>query len=106
MKKILYCAAALLAMTACTNKQTTNPFLEDWTTPYGIPPFDRIQMSDYLPAIKAGIEQQSAEIEAIITNTETPDFDNVIGALDLSGEILGKVQGAVSYTHLTLPTKA
>ena len=95
MKKILYCAAALLAMTACTNKQTTNPFLEDWTTPYGIPPFDRIQMSDYLPAIKAGIEQQSAEIEAIITNTETPDFDNVIGALDLSGEILGKVQGVL-----------
>ena len=82
-------------MTACTNKQTTNPFLEDWTTPYGIPPFDRIQMSDYLPAIKAGIEQQSAEIEAIITNTETPDFDNVIGALDLSGEILGKVQGVL-----------
>ena len=95
MKKILYCAAALLAMTACTNKQTTNPFLEDWTTPYGIPPFDRIQMSDYLPAIKAGIEQQSAEIEAIITTTETPDFDNVIGALDLSGEILGKVQGVL-----------
>ena len=95
MKKIIYCAAAVLAMTACTNKQTTNPFLEDWTTPYGIPPFDRIQMSDYLPAIKAGIEQQSAEIEAIITNTETPDFDNVIGALDLSGEILGKVQGVL-----------
>ena len=95
MKKILYCAAAVLAMTACTNKQTTNPFLEDWTTPYGIPPFDRIQMSDYLPAIKAGIEQQSAEIESIITNTETPDFDNVIGALDLSGEILGKVQGVL-----------
>ena len=95
MKKIIYCAAAVLAMTACTNKQTTNPFLEDWTTPYGIPPFDRIQMSDYLPAIKAGIEQQSAEIEAIITTTETPDFDNVIGALDLSGEILGKVQGVL-----------
>ena len=95
MKKIFYCAAMVLTMTACTGNNTSNPFLEDWTTPYGIPPFDRIELSDYLPAIEAGIEQQSAEIEAIIANDEAPDFDNVIGAMELSGEILGKVQGVL-----------
>ena len=95
MKKIFYCAAMVLTMTACTRNNTSNPFLEDWTTPYGIPPFDRIELSDYLPAIEAGIEQQSAEIEAIIANDEAPDFDNVIGAMELSGEILSKVQGVL-----------
>ena len=95
MKKIFYCAAMVLTMTACTGNNTSNPFLEDWTTPYGIPPFDRIELSDYLPAIEAGIEQQSAEIEAIIANDEAPDFDNVIGAMELSGEILSKVQGVL-----------
>ena len=57
MKKILTVAVAVLAMTACTKTQT-NPFLTEWDTPYGIPPFDMIQMDDFIPAIKAGIEQQ------------------------------------------------
>ena len=51
-------------MTACTQTRT-NPLLEDWTTPYGVPPFDKIQTADYLPAIDSGIAQQRAEIRAI-----------------------------------------
>ena len=62
MKKILSIAAIALVMTACSR---TNPFLSESDTPYGIPPFDKIQTSDYIPAIKAGIEEQNAEIEAI-----------------------------------------
>ena len=49
---------------------TENIFLQEWDTPYGIPPFDKIKVSDYMPAIKAGIEQHNAEIQAIIDNAE------------------------------------
>ena len=72
-----------------------NPFLEEWDTPYGIPPFDKIKESDYMPAIKAGIKQQREEIEAIASCAEAPDFDNVIGAYERSGAILGKVGGVL-----------
>ena len=79
-------------MCSC-NRQ--NPFLTDWDTPYGIPPYDKIRTSDYIPAIKAGIDEQTAQIEAIVSNPEAPDFDNTITALELSGGILAKVQGVL-----------
>lgn len=80
-------------LTACSGNTRVNPFLEDWDTPYGIPPFEKIEYADYVPAFKAGIEQQQKEIDAIIANPDAPTFDNVIGALELSGGILRKVQG-------------
>lgn len=92
MKKILSIAAIALAMTACSR---TNPFLTEWATPYGIPPFDKIQTSDYIPAIKAGIEEQNAEIEAIVSNPDAPTFDNTIAPLELSGLTLSRVQGVL-----------
>ncbi len=85
--------AAVLAMTACNRHD--NPFLSQWDTPYGIPPFGEIAVSDYVPAVKAGIEQQNAQIRDIIDNPEAPTFDNVIAPLDRSGEILSKVVGVL-----------
>ena len=76
-------------MTACT--QNKNPFLQEWDTPYGVPPFDKISMTDYIPAIKAGIKQQEKELQAILDNRETPTFQNTVAAYELSGEILDKV---------------
>ncbi len=82
-----------VAMASCTSRQ--NPFLEEWNTPYGVPPFDKIEISDYVPALKAGMEEQTAEIEAIIANAEAPTFENTIAALELSGRTLSKVQGVL-----------
>ena len=93
MKKIILTMTAAISLLACTKRQ--NPFLTEWNTPYGIPPFGAIQIEDYIPAIEAGIEQQNKEIEAIVTNTEEPTFDNTILPLELSGEILNKVQGVL-----------
>lgn len=73
----------------------TNPFLNEWNTPYGIPPFDEIKTSDYIPAIKAGIKQENEQVAAIIANPETPNFENTIAQLELSGEILAKVGGVL-----------
>lgn len=79
-------------MTACSR---TNPFFAEWDTPYGIPPFDQIETSDYIPAIKAGIEQQTKEIDAITSNPDVPTFENTIARLELSGGLLAKVSGVL-----------
>jgi peptidyl-dipeptidase Dcp len=94
MKKILI-LGGLLAMIACTQTARNNPLLEKWDTPYGVPPFDKIETADYLPAIDSGIAQQRAEIKAIKENKEAPTFENTIAALDRSGEILSRVDGVL-----------
>ncbi len=73
----------------------SNPFLTQWDTPYGIPPFDKIRTSDYIPAVQAGIEQQRKQIEVITSDPAVPTFDNTIAPLELSGDILSKVEGVL-----------
>lgn len=85
------CGAALIGSVACSDNARKNPFLEPYTTPYEIPPFDQISYEDYLPALEAGIAQHQNEIDSIAANTEAPTFENTILALDRSGEILDKV---------------
>ena len=99
MKKVFLAIGAIVVMTACV--QTKNPFLEEWKTPYGIPPFDKITLADYIPAVKAGIEQQEKELQAILDNPEAPTFKNTIDAYEYSGEILDKVMGVLSNLQET-----
>ena len=70
---------------------TTNPFLSSWETPYGIPDFGKIKEKHYIPAIQAGIQQQEAEIAAIVSNTEAPTYANVVEAYEHSGAVLDRV---------------
>ena len=93
MKKIILGMTAAMSLLACTSRQ--NPFLTEWDTPYGIPPFGEIQVEDYIPAIQAGIDQQKKEIEAIVANADEPTFENTVLPLELSGRILSKVTGVL-----------
>ena len=93
MKKALLIVTAALALASCAKDQ--NPFLQEWDTPYGIPPYEKIKIEHYMPAIKAGIAQQQAEIQAIIDNPDAPTFENTVAAMELSGEILSKVMGVL-----------
>lgn len=95
---------AAACLSACTNRE--NPFLKDWNTPYGIPPFQEIQVDNYIPAIQAGIEQQKKEIEDIVNNQDAPTFDNTILPLELSGKILRKVSGVLYNVSETDRTPA
>lgn len=95
---------AAACLSTCTNRE--NPFLTDWNTPYGIPPFQEIQVDNYIPAIQAGIEQQKKEIEDIVNNQDAPTFDNTILPLELSGEILRKVSGVLYNVSETDRTPA
>ena len=68
-----------------------NPFLTPYTTPFEAIPFDRIELQHILPAINEGIKAENSEIEAITANSEAPDFENTIHALDKCGSILSRV---------------
>ena len=92
MKKLSLIATVAMAAVACN---TTNPLIEGWDTPYGIPDFSAVEESHYLPAVEAGIEQQQAEIDAIIANAEAPTFENVVAAYEKSGAILDRVVGVL-----------
>lgn len=79
-------------MMACTGKKgPENPFLGEYKTPFGVPPFDKIKVEHYEPAIAEGIKQQLSEIDAITANAEAPTFENTIIPLDYSGELLERV---------------
>ncbi len=76
-----------------------NPLLQDWDTPYGVPPFAEIADEDYLPAIDFAIAELQAEIEAIANNEEDPTFENTIVALDKAGGMLSQV--ALVFSNIT-----
>src|SRR5436305_4101816 len=70
---------------------TENPFFEHWTTPFELPPFERIRPEHFPPAFDRGMAEHAAEIAEIIGNDETPDFANTIEAIERSGELLHRV---------------
>ncbi len=78
-----------VCMTALT--YADNPFLEEWTTPFGVPPFEAIQLEHYQEAFEAGMKQQQQEIRAIYMRRSTPTFENTIAELDRSGTLLDRV---------------
>lgn len=75
-----------------------NPLLQNYDTPYGVPPFERIKTEHYFPAFQVGIKQHQDEIDKIASNKSAPTFENTVAALDYSGELLKKV----SYVFFNL----
>jgi peptidyl-dipeptidase Dcp len=81
----------------------TNHLLLDWDLPFGLPPFDRLRVQHFRPAIEQAMQYHRAEIRAIADRAAAPDFDNTVAALDRSGDLLQRVdavfQGlAASFT--------
>jgi peptidyl-dipeptidase Dcp len=68
-----------------------NPFLESWTTPFGLPPFDRIRPEHFPPAFDRAMAEHDAEIAAITGWAASPTFANTIEALERSGRLLDGV---------------
>lgn len=69
-----------------------NPLLAEWKGPFGgVPPFDKVRLEDFKPAIEALMVEQLAEIQTIAENPDKPTFDNTIAALERSGQKLNRV---------------
>jgi peptidyl-dipeptidase Dcp len=70
--------------------------LEAWTTPFGLPPFERIRAEHFPPAYDRGMEEQNAETAAITRTAAAPSFANTIEALERSGRVLDRVSRVFS----------
>ncbi len=106
VKKITLLMLAVLFLAAScttTTKKRVNPFFAEWDTPFGVPPFDQIAEDHYLPAIDSAIVLARAQIAAITSNAEAPDFANTVAAYDRSGELLNKV-AAVFFSQTSANT--
>ena len=69
-----------------------NPLLAKWTGPYqGVPPFYKVKVADFKPALEAGMAEQLAEIDKIANDPAAPTFDNTIAALERAGRALTRV---------------
>jgi peptidyl-dipeptidase Dcp len=69
----------------------TNPLLSNWTTPFGIAPFDAIRDEDFSPALDAALTEARATVAEIADNPEAPTFANTVEALELADDKLGRV---------------
>lgn len=102
MKKMLMAAGVAFVLGAWTNvsaqgvQANGNPFLAEYTTPFKVPPFDKIKLEHYKEAFLKGMEEQAQEINAIVKQRSAGTFENTIVALDQSGKLLSKVS-AVFY---------
>ncbi|MDR2285269.1 MAG: M3 family metallopeptidase [Sphingobacterium sp.] len=73
------------------SKDSDNPFLTAYDTPFNVPPFDKIKDEHFRPAFQEALKQHNLEIDSIINNTEEPSFTNTIVALENAGALLGNV---------------
>lgn len=71
----------------------TNPLLEPWSAPFGLPPFDAIQDADFAPAFDAALAEARAEVDRIAGQEAPPTFANTIAALELAGAGLDRLAG-------------
>ncbi len=80
-----------------------NPLLAEWAGPYGgVPPFDKIKVSDFIPALTKAMELKRNEIGKIAGNAEKPDFENTIAAMERSGQVLNRASTIYSIWSSSL----
>ena len=99
--------ATLLATFVISMMNAQNPFFEKYNTPHETAPFDKIKVEHFEPAIREGMRQHAEEVEAIVSNSDAPTFENTIVALETAGELLsrtmsvfGNLQGAETNDDL------
>ena len=77
-----------------------NPLLQDWTAPYGLPPFSQMRPEHFAPAFDIAMTAQLAELDAIADNPEAPGFENTVAALDRSGRLFTRIE--LLFSNLTV----
>jgi peptidyl-dipeptidase Dcp len=69
-----------------------NPLLAQWEGPYGgVPPFDKVQVSLFKPALAAAMSENLADVDKIANDSAAPTFENTIVALERAGQTLERV---------------
>jgi peptidyl-dipeptidase Dcp len=99
----LFSIGVMFILSSCSNsskqesmnsdKDTSNVLLKKWEGGYGgIPPFDKVKVADFKPALEAAMAENLSEIDSITSNAANPDFENTIAAMERTGQSLLRVQ--------------
>ena len=91
MMTIAISSALTSVVSSCQKAQHENPLLQESALPYGAPDFSKIQVTDYLPAFEAAIQQTRERIASIVDNPDSATFENTILAYEDSGRLLDHV---------------
>ena len=83
-----------------TSPVSANPLLQDWTAPYGLPPFSQVRPEHFAPALDVAMKAHLAEIDGIAANPQPPSFENTVAALDRSGRLFMRVE--LLFSNLTI----
>ena len=78
MMTIAISSALTSVVSSCQKAQHENPLLQESALPYGAPDFSKIQVTDYLPAFEAAIQQTRERIASIVDNPDSATFENTI----------------------------
>src|ERR1700758_188446 len=82
-----------------------NPLLEPWRGPHGgVPPFDKVHVQDFKPALESAMAENLAEVERVALNPAPPTFDNTIVALERAGRTLNRVSAVYGVWSSTMST--
>ena len=101
MSRALLLSAGLAAMVA----GGPNPLLAPWSGPYGgVPPFDKVKVEQFKPALEAAMAEQLAEIDTIANDPAPPSFENTLAALERSGRTLDRVSNMFGVYSSTMST--
>jgi len=100
-------AAILLAVAPLAGADAAeNPLLAKWTGPYGgVPPFDKVTVAGFRPALEKAMADELAEIDAIAANPENPTFANTIAALESAGKEFDRSSTIFGIYSSTMSTK-
>ena len=69
----------------------TNPLLQAWQAPHGLPPFSAIRPGHFEPAFTAAMQAHRDELRLIADDGAAPDFDNTVAAFDRSGRLFARI---------------
>ena len=75
-----------------THPPAINPLLQDWDTPYGLPPFEQLRPEHFAPALGEAMQRNRSELDAIAAQAAPPSFDNTIAAFDRCARLLARIE--------------
>jgi len=101
----LLAASAGTATVAASGAGAENPLLAKWIGPHGgVPPFDKVKVADFKPALETAMAENLKEVDAIAKNSAKPDFENTIAALERAGKPLERVSAIFGVYSSTMST--
>ena len=101
--KLSFMITFMILATVVHATTEVNPLLEEWKGAYsGVPPFDKVKVSDFKPALEAAMTENLSEIDAIANNSEAPTFTNTIEAMELSGKKMNRVGSVYGVWSTTM----